>query len=349
MLRYRVLDRCFRNTGRNYFIDDLLHEINKELEEYNGPDSKIKRRQLFDDIKFMKSDQGWSAPIITYKEGRKAYYRYEDLNFSISSQPINDQEANQISAAIEVLSRFSGAPQFEWVQEILPVLKDKFGIKSNHTEVISTESNIDLKGIEFLSPLYEAITKQQVLSITYQDFKSNAAYSYPFHPYYLKQYNNRWFVIGLNTNQKIETWTLALDRIERIEYLNLGYIPTDIDWNDYFYDIIGVTRPADREVEKVVLQFTEEQAPYIETKPLHPTQKSKWVEDRLIVEIEVIPNYELETLILSFGEKVKLLEPNYLAQKLADRVFRAAINNEKVVDFITSHGVIIEDYPVYGY
>lgn len=78
LLRYRVLDRCFKNPGRKYFWQDLLDEINKALEEYNGPESKIKRRQLFDDIKFMESDQGWSIPLERKKDGRKVYYRYAD-------------------------------------------------------------------------------------------------------------------------------------------------------------------------------------------------------------------------------------------------------------------------------
>jgi predicted DNA-binding transcriptional regulator YafY len=320
MLRYRVLDRCFRNPGRNFFIDDLLHEVNKELEEYNGPDSKIKRRQLFDDIKFMKSDQGWSIPLKTHKDGRKTYYRYEDIKFSISNQPLNESESSQISAAIEVLSRFSGAPQFEWVQELIPVLKDRFDVKTNSKEIISIESNIDLKGIEHLSPLYEAINKEQVLSICYKDFKTDESYSFTFHPYYIKQYNNRWFVIGLNPYRDTPTWTVALDRILTIGYLTDSYQSSKIDWNDYFYDIIGVTRPTDTKVESIQLEVTKEQAPYIETKPLHPTQKSYWQDDKLIVEFKVIPNYELETLILSFGENIKVQKPNNLSKKIRERI-----------------------------
>src|SRR5690625_4957236 len=90
LLRYHVLDRCFRNSGRKYFWQDLLDEINKALEEYNGPGSKIKRRQLFDDIRFMESEQGWSIPLDKRREGRRVYYRYSDPEFSISNQPLNE-------------------------------------------------------------------------------------------------------------------------------------------------------------------------------------------------------------------------------------------------------------------
>lgn len=224
LLRYQVLDRCFSNIGRNYYWEDLLHEINKALEEYNGSESNIKRRQLFEDIKFMESDQGWSIPLNRHKNGRKVYYRYADPKFSISNAPINQNELQQISSAISVLSRFAGAPQFEWVQEIIPVLRDRFNIKSSSNEVISIESNIDLKGLEHLTPLYEAIVQEQVLNITYKDFKSDEAYCVRFHPYYLKQYNNRWFALGLNAETNISTWNLALDRITEINYLTDEYI-----------------------------------------------------------------------------------------------------------------------------
>jgi len=320
LLRYQVLDRCFRNSGRKYFWQDLLDEINKALEEYNGPESKIKRRQLFDDIKFMESEQGWSIPLDKRRDGRKVYYRYSDTEFSISNQPLNESEVSQIEAAISVLSRFAGAPQFEAVQEMIPVIKDRLGLDHQSKEVIGLESNIDLRGIDYLSQLYDAIINERVLIVKYQDFKSDEPFILTFHPYYLKQYNNRWFVFGFNEELNIPTWNLALDRIESIEATRRKYQFTDIDWNEYFYDIVGVTRYQDKEPESIVLDFTKDVAPYVETKPIHPTQKSKWKEGQLRVIIEVIPNYELMSMILSFGEKVEVISPQYFRDKISKRI-----------------------------
>ena len=326
LLRYQVLDRCFRNTGRRYFWEDLLSEINKALEEYNGPGSGIKRRQLFDDIKFMESDQGWSVPLERKKDGRRVYYRYSDNDFSISSQPLNESEVNQIEAAISVLSRFSGAPQFESVQEMIPVLQDRLGLKGTAKEVISLESNIDLKGIEYLSSFYDAIVNEQVLEVEYKDFKSEEPFSIMFHPYYLKQYNNRWFVFGLNEKLDIPTWTLALDRVESISQVRGEYRECDIDWHDYFYDIIGVTRIPGNEIQEVVLEFSRVSAPYVKTKPLHPTQKIEEIDGKLIVRIKVIPNYELESQILSYGENVEVLEPADLKRRIETKLSESLSN-----------------------
>mgnify|MGYP001942933634 CR=1 FL=1 len=324
-IRYQVLDRCFRNSGRKFFWEDLLKEVNIALEEFNGPGSKIKRRQLYDDIRFMESEEGFKIPLKKYSDGKRKYYRYTNTEFSISNQPLNEDEKSQIQSAISVLSRFSGAPQFEWVQEIIPVIQDRLGLKQNSREVISIESNIDLKGIEHLGTLYDAIVNELVLKVEYQDFKSDESFELTFHPHFLKQYNNRWFAFGLNELLEIPTWNLALDRIQKIDQTQGEYIQPEIDWNEYFFDIIGVTRPDEEEVEKVVLEFTKEQAPYIITKPLHPTQKYEWVGEKLRIEIEVVLNYELESLLLSFGDKVKIIQPYALKEKIAERISKAAI------------------------
>jgi hypothetical protein len=92
---------------------DLLIEVNKALYEFNGLESGINRRQLFDDIRYMESDQGWEIPLGKYRFGKKVYYRYTDLDFSINNQPLTDNERNQLEQAIHILSHFSGTPQFE--------------------------------------------------------------------------------------------------------------------------------------------------------------------------------------------------------------------------------------------
>lgn len=326
LLRYQVLDRCFRNSGRKFFWQDLLDEINKALVEYNGPESKIKRRQLFDDIKFMESDQGFSIPLKRHKDGKKVYYRYDDKDFSISKQPLNEEEKTQIKAAISVLSRFSGAPQFESVQEMIPFLQDRLGLKGTPKEVISLESNIDLKGLHYFATLYDAIVKEQVLDVHYRDFKSEEPFSIKFHPYYLKQYNSRWFVFGLNEELNISTWNLALDRIENVSHLRASYRQCEIDWYDYFYEIIGVTKMPGEEVQEIVLEFSEVSAPYVKTKPIHPTQKTEKKDGKLIVRIKVIPNYELESQILSFGENVKVLAPSDLKKRIETKL-SVSLNN----------------------
>lgn len=320
LLRYQVLDRCFRNPGRMYFIEDLLNECNNALIELDPHSNGIQKRQLFDDIRFMESEAGWSIPLERFRHGRKVFYRYEDLSFSINNQPLNDAEAEQIKSALQIISRFSGTPQFEWVNEMIPKLESKFGLIKRKHEIISFENNIDLKGIDFLTPLFNAIINERVLNVKYKDFRSLEPYEIIFHPYYLKQYNNRWFVFGLNAENQIPNWNLALDRIESLSETAQKYKQSETDWEEYFFDLVGVTRPESGILQEIVLKFSPEVAPYVITKPIHPSQKHKNDPTGLEVKIKVITNFELERLILSFGEQVKVISPQDFKERISERL-----------------------------
>ena len=319
VIRYNVLDKCFSNPGRKYFFDDLMQEVNGALLDDDPNSTGIQVRQLREDIRFMKSETGYSAPIETYRVGKKAFYRYEDSNFSINKSPLNQMEADQLKSALTILQRFEGSPEFEWVNEIGPMLRDQFGLKDSEEKIIGYDTNIDYSGYEHIAKLFNTISNKQVLKVKYKSF-DNEEYEYEFHPYYLKQYNNRWFVFGRNCETKIDQWNLALDRIVELEDIDGSYNENTTDWEDFFYDIIGVTK-MEGSVQEVELLFSKEQAPYIQTKPLHPSQKSSLLDDgRLVVKIKVIPNYELERLIISFGETVQIMSPEDLRIKIIDRI-----------------------------
>ena len=123
LIRYKVLDNCFRNSGRRYFINDLIAACNSVLIEIDPDSNGISRRQIFDDIAFMESKEGWSVELTRSRDGKRVYYRYTDLSFSINNMPLNEIEINQLKDAVDILSQFKGMPQFEWMNELLPKLK----------------------------------------------------------------------------------------------------------------------------------------------------------------------------------------------------------------------------------
>jgi len=212
-------------------------------------------------------------------------------------------------------------PQFEWTNEIIPLLESKMGLVQTETEVITFESNPDYVGLPHVPVLFNAIANKRVLKITYRDFKSSVAYDVELHPYHLRQYNSRWFVFGYNPVYPDRVQTLALDRIEKIEEATGKYKSADTNWDDYFSDMIGVTKFNAEPVEIILLITDAEQAAYIQTKPIHQTQKQiRQVENGFETSIRVIANYELENLILSFGERIKVLSPNELKERIRQRV-----------------------------
>ena len=108
-IRYQALDKCFGRTNKKYFIEGLSEACNEALYEFNGMNkntgerSSVKRRQIFDDIRYMESEAGWQIQLERLKEGKRTYYRYKDPNFSIKLQPLTQREAEQLGAAIQAI------------------------------------------------------------------------------------------------------------------------------------------------------------------------------------------------------------------------------------------------------
>ena len=308
IVRYRAIDRCLRAKHGRYGIEELQRACADALYDAFSERFSVSRRQIYLDLNHMESNAGYRADIEHYREGKKVYYRYADPNFSIEKSPITDDELEQLRETILMLNRFKGMPHFEWMEELLSKLEDTFHLKGCMDSVIGFEQNLDLKGLENITPLFEAIVNKQVLNIRYKSFKANKPITCEVHPYFLKQYNNRWFLFGFNAGFGQIT-NFALDRIEEVSPMFAEYIekPSSLNFEEYFDDIVGVTFPQGRKIEHVVMRVAPDRYPYIKNKPLHPSQHNYDKEMR--ISIDVIPNNELITLLLSFGSQLEVLEP----------------------------------------
>lgn len=327
IVRYFALDECFSNPYREFYIEDLIQACNKALyeetgdEKYNDPlNPGISRRQIFEDIKFMESSQSYEIPLERHKNGKRIYYRYSERDFSIKKCPVTQEEFSKLREMTLLLSRFKGLPQCEWIEELTTNLEDKFKIKGSSKSVISMESNTYAEGLKHLSSIFNSIVNKQVLHIVYSPFNKPDC-EWDIHPYYIKQYNNRWFLLGLN-NKDNRISNIGLDRIKTLENSSIPYIEDTIivDIDEYFSDVVGVTIPSNKDVVRVKLQFSEKRYPYIISKPLHESMR-KVDNDNRIVAIDVIPNRELESLILSFGDDVEVLEPAEFREQIANKIY----------------------------
>lgn len=320
-IRYQALDKCFRDHRHRYYIDDLIDACENALLYYNGIGG-VSRRQIFEDIKFMESDTGWSIPLERKKDGKKVYYRYENSDFSINKQPLTDEEAQQLQTVILTLSRFRGLPSNEWVEEVISNLEWRFNLKGKNENIIGFEQNPNLKGLEYLSDVIDAASNHQPLRIEYHNYKNGGKdILFVVHPYYVKQYNNRWFLFGLDNKRK-EISNLALDRIVSIQVAtDVVFIPNEtIDFECYFDDIVGVSIPKDGvEKETIVLRFTKARFPYITSKPIHKSQ-TVINEEECTISLDVKPTRELEQQILSFGSDVEVLSPKMFREQITRKI-----------------------------
>ncbi len=320
-IRYRVLDKCFRNRRRQFFIDDLVAACNEVLMAYDG--SSVSKRQIQQDIAFLESDAGGAIDLERNREGHKVYFRYRDPDFSILNLPMSQEEAEQLSDTIQMLSRFNGLPQFTWMDEVLVRLKDSFQLNGTVSGSVAFAQNPDLKGIELFSPLFDSIVKKQVLSIRYHRFGKPSSVRI-IHPYQLRQYNNRWFLIGLEERllPRIPITVIPIDRIDEFKVAESVVFQEyrGADFDEYFYDIVGVSLlPEGRKVRVVIKAFFPA-ANFIETKPIHPSQRVlERGEGYIVFQLDVIPNYELESQLISYADQTEIIEPIEIRQAICKR------------------------------
>jgi predicted DNA-binding transcriptional regulator YafY len=323
LVRYKTIDNCLKNRFRKWTLDDLVEACSDALYEYEGIDRGVSKRTVQMDIQNMRSEKlGYNAPIIVTD---KKYYSYEDKDYSITNSPLTQQDLGTLNEVLEVLKQFKGFGYFDELTGMVTRLEDKL-YKTQHRgkSFIDFEKNELLKGLDHIDPLHKAILKKQAISITYQSFKASKPQEIVFSPYLLKEYRNRWFLLG-NGHKGNGTMILALDRIEDFEPSTEKFRKPDFEVWQFFSDVIGVSKMLNQKPQTVVLQISKEHAPYILTKPLHPSQEIlRTGEDGTIFSINVIWNFELEREILGFGEQIRVLSPKRLAGKIIGRLKRAA-------------------------
>ena len=257
-IRYQTLDKCFRDRRHRYYMEDLIDKCEEAIYYYNGVGG-VSRRQIFEDIKFMESETGWSVPLERKQDGRRVYYRYSDPDFTINAQPLTEDEARQLRSVIITLRRFRGLPSNAWVDEVISNLEWRFGLRGKQENMIGFEQNPYLRGLNLLPDIIDAATSHQAVRITYRNYKNcDEEYTVVVHPWYIKQYNNRWFLMAYDAEaDRISNY--ALDRIQNFNVEeDVAYIPNkEVDFEHYFDDVFGVTiPPSDVEKIRVLLQFS---------------------------------------------------------------------------------------------
>ena len=312
-IREIIIDRCLQNRdGRT--VQQIMDACNDALKAHNlrPVTSPNTIRTDFENI----SDR-WGKAIKCVRKGRNFFYCYEDPNFSIFNNPMSEDEIMRVYGALEVLERFEGKEGFEWIEELNAHLRTSLHMGNSGDSVIAYDDNALLKGMQFFADLHDYIRSKQPITVTYRPYVNPELLQEVIHPYFLKQYNSRWFVLGYNPKYDAIT-TFAIDRIISIEKACSKYIPnTRFDFQEYFNKIIGVTIE-EGNPEEILIEVESTSYPYVESKPMHHSQHLVGSSENgnPIISLSVTPNYELRQTILGYGRIMTVLSPNHLREEI---------------------------------
>ena len=323
-VREIIIDRCLSDPRGRYSVRDLMAACNRRLEEEKmEPVTSATTIRL--DMNNMETHYG--VHIKAEKVGRNIFYRYARTGESIFHMQLKEEELQLLNQTMQLLSRFEGLPHFEWLEELNSRLSSQFFMNpANQKPIVAFDENPYVEGMRFYRALYSAILKKQVLEIKYQSFKRQEPFVYTIHPYFLKQFNNRWFLFGWYEEWN-EITNIPLDRIVELKHVSRPYRDNDdVDFNKFFDNVIGVSFPKGAELTEVHLWVDKQQWPYIKTKPLHGSQRivQEYADGSAEIALEVIPNFELESRILGQGMHVKVLSPETLKDKIKTQLETAA-------------------------
>jgi predicted DNA-binding transcriptional regulator YafY len=236
---------------------------------------------------------------ILYDSGRKGYYIDESQSIHLSS--------------IKRLISLSG---------VLDVVRDHVKTDNKTLRNIHFEYEGIINGMDYIGPLLRCIKHHSVIEMIHQKYGAKEEKEYKVHPYLLKEYQGRWYLLGYVTAYD-DYRTFGLDRIKKIKQTDQSFQPDEgINTATYFDDVIGLVKDMS-DVEEVVLRFSERQGSFIKSQPLH---KSQVVladnEDGLLIKLKLMVNYELMQKIMMHGPEVTVIKPDWLVEdiktKLAD-------------------------------
>lgn len=334
--RIIILDRLLSDRYHAYSIQNITDIVSNELTEY-GIDDGVSRRCIEKDIEYLEFrcpfmveleryyiDSFTAASNLSY---RKKCIRYADPTFSIFTPKLSDNEKYALSSIFDTVSLFTGLHQMRWLKD----LKEKIGNKDNEPVIHLSENPIDCKHI--LTTAFTAIRSMAVLTVDYCKFGTDAHSLFQLSPYMIREYGLRWYLIGFrHDNRKI--CTLAIDRICNIRIVSdHEFLRPCVNLNDRFEEIIGISYNDSYPLERIIFWADENTKHYIESKPLHISQKHYSADSSQVnalptggafFQIECRYNYELIRTLCSYGAGLKVISPKPVIDAIKQRIHKMA-------------------------
>lgn len=354
VIRYMYLDQMLSDRYNKYTCIDLLNKVNERLKLAGYPtiggdpsdyDRYIKsgKRVIQLDIQALQETPFCMEIDCSDKIDGAPVYRYADQTQSLFNKPLSDDEKRLLQEVLNTLGQFAGLDNFEWLHDLQEKLNDRksFGRSEfyqdgiDNRKIIAFSSNDYLAGKDYLGTLFTLIAHKKVVDVDYAPFGEEAR-TIRLYPYLLKQYNDRWYLIGTPpANEKFEYrkdffLNLALDRIVAVHPVeDIPFIEADEDLEERFEDIIGPSYYEKEPLTNIIIAVLNSYLGYVDTKPIHGSQVKFSVKeqerlhkmypsfaDYTFYGLKLKPNRELYNTIYRNGDRILLVSPKKIRNEM---------------------------------
>lgn len=273
-------------------FDEIVHFLDDES-ELQGYDFRVSLRTFQRDLQDIASVFGIE---IKYDRSKGVYQIVEDYNSGIKEQML---EAFDVFNALQISEKVSDFIHFE-----------------------SRKS----KGTENLYGFLHAIKNKLLVSFTYQKFGEQHTENRTIEPYILKEFANRWYILGYDTSRK-SIRSFSLDRLSDLQIHKKSFTPSvDFDAKQYFQYSFGITSPKNHQKpEEIIISCNAFQGKYFKALPFHHSQQIlKDDENDLIIKLFLVPTYDFIQELLSKGNTIKILQPQSLIDEIKN-IYKTAL------------------------
>jgi predicted DNA-binding transcriptional regulator YafY len=315
--RYKLIDQRIQSSRR---AAPKLQDIVDYVADKLGKSVSVSSIQK--DIEAMRYDKNlaFHAPIVYDRPTRT--YKYSQSDYSIDRMDISEEDLQGLQTAIGILEQFKGLPSIKYFEEAIAKISAsvKKNSQANKENIFLLDRPNKYLGAAHMAAIVEAIQEKRVLKILYQSFNKPTAKPHTVHPYFIKEYNARLYLIANDVapGKAAKFLTFGFDRITEVKNTYDSFEGQYIDKENYFTNALGISY-VDGSPQKIVLSYVPTQAGYLKTQPIHHSQKILVDNDKEFrIELLLVTNPELQMRILSSGGNVKVIEPKALKTFVQD-------------------------------
>ena len=173
-------------------------------------------------------------------------------------------------------------------------------------------------GVENVQVILEAIDKNKGIECEYYSFNHKTVKHQLLIPYFLRTWEQRWYLIAEPDNHHHGQSVFALERMDNIRLTEGKMFPSKkITADEYFDGSFGVNHSDDQKPERILIKVYSTQVEYIRALPIHESQKEiETTGEWSIFEYRLVPCYNFYQQLLWHREKIELLEPMYVRDEM---------------------------------
>lgn len=173
-------------------------------------------------------------------------------------------------------------------------------------------------GVENVQIILEAIDKKRGIECEYYSFNRKTVKHQLLIPYFLRTWEQRWYLAAEPDNHHHGISIFALERMEDIKLTEGKMVPSNkISAEEYFDGSFGVNHSDEQKPEIIRLKVYGAQVEYVRALPIHESQQEiETTDEWSIFELRVVPCYNLYQQFLWHREKLEVLEPKHVREEL---------------------------------